>query len=406
MRRPQKIRNCYECGGSGTCIECNNSGKCEVCEGNGRCYECDGDGDCPKCAECEVCGGDDICPECHESGKCIECEGSGLCPECEGKNPDCVECGGSGNCVDCDGSGVCDTCDGDGDCPRCSDCPVCGGNDVCPECRGSGKCIECEGFGHCPNCEGERECPECDGTGRIISELVSFHDVLRYTLPLQKDGLREKFDIHVSLGYFKSYLDTFEDFLVDKAVDVRAYLEDDEFFVNIDKTAFETYLDNLTLKQYFPNLFRQTFFVATFSLIEAELKDICKRFRDLDKPTLSNEESIQPEHNGNDKNSLTKLRGCIVKEAKIIFPDSRQWQAIHNCRRLRNCIIHHQGRFDATPKKLKQYISHQPNLTIESGFIIIHKGFCHEVIETIDTFFNQLEEAIEKGSLIARHNQK
>lgn len=394
------IQDCSVCNGSGECPECHNSGSCIECEGTGLCPECNGSGECPECSdrpECPICGDEEICVECKGSGKCVECEGSGICPECKGANSDCLECGGTGKCANCAGEGDCPQCEGDGECPECSDrpeCPVCGGDEVCPECRGTGKCVECEGSGICPECDGDCECYECEGTGRFVTEVRSFLEPLRDVLDDVKKyaPISRTQGINFSLDYFESYLKVFEDFLEKEAVEIEEFYKTSQLYELTQREALDIYLENLNY--YFPNLFRHSFFVATFSLIEKNLEDLCINI--CTKHNLPSYNDFVQEKNGN---TLDKARKYLVHIAKVEFPNNREWQELKNFSKLRNCVVHRQGYLDISGCDryiVDDYIPKQRDLKIGlNGEIVLERNFCQHAIETIRSFFNRLDALVK-----------
>jgi hypothetical protein len=185
--------------------------------------------------------------------------------------------------------------------------------------------------------------------------------------------------------------------LTREVISIQDYLEDGNFFHDeSEKAAFERYLE--ALNNYFSNRFRQSFFLDTFSLLETGLKDTCEHVHKIYQ-VASLDEFLDKDKKR--RSTLDKFKVYLIKEAKIKFPFSQEWQGIKRYNGLRNCIAHQQGRLN--PDKdgnLRKYILRQPNLNIVSDSVVFHNElFCQDVIKTIRTFFDQLEEAIKARKL-------
>jgi hypothetical protein len=152
------------------------------------------------------------------------------------------------------------------------------------------------------------------------------------------------------------------------------------------------------LEDIFPNILRRSFFVTIYSLIEMQLNEICrKQERTKGLPVPLEKVKKPPDQ------SIRRAKEYLVGVAKIRFPESSEWDELLKYQKLRNCIVHNEGRLESLPKKyeedkeeLKQYISRNSNLALapDDGEIIFHKGFCEEVLQVSYKFFTDLFAAL------------
>jgi len=230
-------------------------------------------------------------------------------------------------------------------------------------------------------------------------------------------GIPTGWDIRV--GYYSGYLSSLEKFLENEAktlderydAEVRKAIEDKERIICGDYTlpgqlseeelgALEYYFGEACreLEDIFPNILRRSFFVAIYSLIEAQLNEICyeqERTKELPWP-------LEKVKKAPDR-SIQRAKVYLMDVAKIRFPESSEWEELMKYKKLRNCIVHNEGRLEGLPKKyeevkeeLKQYISGNPNLALKphDDEIIFHKGFCEEVLQVSRRFFTKLFAAL------------
>jgi hypothetical protein len=189
-------------------------------------------------------------------------------------------------------------------------------------------------------------------------------------------------DVHFWLGYFEQYLAAMERCLEDESATIR------ERYRDIPRER-----DNVleALEGFFPDILRKSFFVAAYSLAEAELNERCRSVQKKDKLSLSLSDISG--------RGIKRARKYLEKVAGITFPDSLKpvWDELNNYRKLRNCFAHNQGWLRPNNRDddhlRKQYIpSHQQHLYLEGDEITLRRGFCEEVIKTMRTFFQQLDK--------------
>jgi len=236
-------------------------------------------------------------------------------------------------------------------------------------------------------------------------------------------GIPTEWDIRVH--YYSDYLSSLEQFLENEArtLDERYDAEAQKIITegkNKKRTSrsehtlspqlneIELELDALAdslgerrreLEDIFSNILRRSFFVAIYSLIEAQLNAIChdqERAKGLES---SVEDLTEPDK------GIGRARKYLVNEARIRFPDSPEWNKLRGYQKLRNCIIHNEGRLGSGHKnheRARKYLKeefipqHYPKLEWKQfdDEIIFHKGFCEEVLQVSRRFFTKLFAAL------------
>lgn len=202
---------------------------------------------------------------------------------------------------------------------------------------------------------------------------------------------------------------------IDMGINIfRVYVEDYELYYekrlnNYDPLSEEYLIE----KDIFTNKFRPSLFIMFYSFIEEKLELICYTF--------------QYRYNLNDKvidakmkrdgNLLQKLRGYLINNCSINFPNNNNWIIINTVyNRLRNNIVHNAGKMPELPKIntksskkmqieyikklsdiniLKIYINKNPSLIRIDNLkrFNLSKEFLFEVINTIESFFNEFLHA-------------
>jgi hypothetical protein len=80
-------------------------------------------------------------------------------------------------------------------------------------------------------------------------------------------------------------------------------------------------------------------------------------------------------------------------EAFWNFPsDSPEWKEIQNIRRLRNCIVHNQGKCSGDKyKDLKDYIAQNSvTLSLYGDEIVLSRKYCEQALRAVGKFIQRL----------------
>lgn len=199
------------------------------------------------------------------------------------------------------------------------------------------------------------------------------------------------------LDHLRSYIKSFERSLEDKSTATEDQIDSLVPYRDEGDYALATHLDDLLveLTDFYPNILRRALVLAVYSLVEVELKTKChyeEKQKQLPKSFM------KMKVRGRNLSFLEKAEKYLIEEAKNEFPKTPEWTEIDNYRKLRNCIIHNQGTLTLSDNDQflrNVYIPRHPQyLEIAFGLygyeVILHRGFCGEVIDTVDTFFQQL----------------
>lgn len=137
----------------------------------------------------------------------------------------------------------------------------------------------------------------------------------------------------------------------------------------------------------FVKILRSSCFVICYSAIERQLMSICEERQDKHTMKLKDVKG--------DGIELAQI--YLKKQIGIDFPDQAEaWMKIQDYRQVRNIIVHNQG-FIAekhlNEKKFQDILRRHPDLAIDKeslNELTISDSFCFEVIDTMQTFFNDL----------------
>ena len=219
---------------------------------------------------------------------------------------------------------------------------------------------------------------------------------------------------NIRVHYYSDYLSSLEQFLENEArildelydAEVQKAIESKERINCGDYTlpgqlseeesgALEYFFEESlrALENIFPNILRRSFFVAICSLIEMQLNEICrKQERTKGLPVPLEKVKKPPDQ------SIRRAKEYLVGVAKIRFPESSEWDELLKYQKLRNCIVHNEGKLKGMRKQddkeeLKQYIEDSHDflaLNLDGDEIIFRKGFCEKVLQMSHGFFTDL----------------
>lgn len=201
------------------------------------------------------------------------------------------------------------------------------------------------------------------------------------------------------LDELKKYLDITEKYLQKAKAEFEAWSDErvKELPAEQRQEFYDFYYDEYwQYAEKFPRILRNSFLVATISLLEYELNVICNR--------LKKKHDIRINLSDLKGDTLERTRK-YCQNAGLELPDNNTtWQDIKHYYKVRNCIVHtnglvmelqHKDRKELIPYLNSRRIISQDTIKQE---IALTKQFCEEVIETIQTFLVELEKSINSGS--------
>lgn len=181
-------------------------------------------------------------------------------------------------------------------------------------------------------------------------------------------------ELEHQLEFFTNYFETLRASL--NSIETDDNPLDDELFSNQE-------IDEFT------NLMRSSFFVSLYSYLEARLNNECRESQ-IENPQIK---LLLDDIQGA---GINRVKTYLVKVLHTEFPfdDDPNWEQIQWFSKIRNCIVHNEGKVRDRDKDLKKYIKNQPELRCEMFFgneyVILEEGFCEKAIAVIGAFLRSL----------------
>jgi len=211
--------------------------------------------------------------------------------------------------------------------------------------------------------------------------------------------------------------------------ELEEYLNMTEKYLRIAKSHFETSanerakelsaanpdlradeIDDILSNEYwdyaetFPRIFRSSFFVSAYSLLEHKMAFICRQ--------LQEDKGLPLSWSDLKGNTLEQFKlYCKLADLELSY-NSETWQEIQHYCMLRNCIVHNRGLVHGArqERELQAYASRKNIVedlfvglsTRSQPQIALTAEFCKEVTKTIWAFLSKVLEVYE----LQRQNQK
>jgi hypothetical protein len=191
-----------------------------------------------------------------------------------------------------------------------------------------------------------------------------------------------------NISNHKEYLVEIEGFLKSERMAQRATHID-------DLDLWDEVMDDrlIMLGHFYPDMLRKSLFLALYSLAETELRTICRHVEKRDKLSLSLNDIFAR------GGFISKIRKYLEKLAFISFPGTLEWTELENYRKLRNCVVHNQGKLTSSgdDKYLRNtYVPSQyPYLSTDDDQVVFHQGFCEKAFDVFDACIHQLCVALD-----------
>ncbi len=206
------------------------------------------------------------------------------------------------------------------------------------------------------------------------------------------------------LDELKKYLDITEKYLQKAKSDFEAHLDEQRKKLSTTNLS-PIELDEISdfygdeywrYSERFPRILRNSFLVSAISLLEYEMNIICNRLKKTQNIRIN----------------LSDLRGDTLERIRKYFQNAGfelpfnnpTWQKIKYYSKVRNCIVHTNGLTNELQykdrKELLPYITRNGIISQDTikQEIALTEQFCKEVVETIQTFFVELEKNINLKS--------
>lgn len=210
-----------------------------------------------------------------------------------------------------------------------------------------------------------------------------------------------RYDVSASIEMLDVYISDVEK-QVDKSADnfkidseeivIEAVREDEPpNFITVHKGLDDGTWDlSAIFLDYFPNLQRRSALITLFAFFEHELNKLCALFKATESYRLSFKDLAG--------NGIERARTYLNKVALVDLTDPpRQWSDVRNIQRLRNLIVHADGRFpqcgETDRSSLRKYVEVNEFLTGDRE-IALRAGYLKYALTCFDAYFQQVDRAI------------
>jgi hypothetical protein len=144
-------------------------------------------------------------------------------------------------------------------------------------------------------------------------------------------------------------------------------------------------------EQVFPSNIRYSFIVLMHIFFETRLKDACDEISKRRNLTLT-----ESDLNGS---SIERANKFLDKIAGIKVKDHHTWQWLKDLQKIRDCIVHTNGRVSLSRDKnhIVSLCRKGKGLSINGESLIIEKSYCSNSIKVIKIFFKHLFDSAGFG---------
>lgn len=141
---------------------------------------------------------------------------------------------------------------------------------------------------------------------------------------------------------------------------------------------------------YFPSLQRRSALITLYSFFENELEKLCERIRTQEKLRVK----------------VTDMTDSGVKRSVLFLDkaagintglDSNAWELIQDIKRIRNLVVHADGRLldDRGERKKKESAIVEKDPLLEGDEeVLLRDGYLAEVLKAFDEYFNIIDKGI------------
>jgi len=175
---------------------------------------------------------------------------------------------------------------------------------------------------------------------------------------------------------FRHYIEVMEEFL---EAEERSYLE--KARKASEHWEFQHASSEAELRNHLVPILRASIFTSLYSFLESRFNWVCLQRKGQD---------IRLDLKQISGKGITRARTYWTKVLRLELPEDPLWQRLQGYSLVRNCLVHRGGEVSADDTKLRGYISKNPNLGLPADVIVIHQGFCEEVLGSIEAFLHQL----------------
>jgi hypothetical protein len=196
-----------------------------------------------------------------------------------------------------------------------------------------------------------------------------------------------QYDASFSVDLMIGFVDGVEKQATESIANYKATQHTADGHQGLDRESWD--LENI-FEEYFPSLQRRSAFLTVWSYLEHQLDQLCLFYQSEKKFRLS---FMDLSGQGIDRSTayLEKVGGLQGLKA------SEEWDALKTLQRIRNVIVHGDGKLrDHKGKPKNELIADMKKVGFLTGDeeILVAEGFLSQVIHTCDNYFRLIEKAV------------
>lgn len=230
---------------------------------------------------------------------------------------------------------------------------------------------------------------EYERTAKLEAEVQDYHRQIEEVETQLENRTEEEIDA-ANEKALREYENSWIDGFYRSTYDPDEYYKSPYYELEIANVYFLEQQFELEITLNFPNILRRSFFVNLYSFLESTLMQKCHDLERKDVQTLLLKEIAGK--------GIQQAMTYFIKVQGIPFSlgESSQWEKIRHYQRLRNCIVHNEGKLDERTSerpKIESFVAKEPGLSLSDGEVVLGADFCSEAIDVIETFLVQVLRA-------------
>jgi hypothetical protein len=141
----------------------------------------------------------------------------------------------------------------------------------------------------------------------------------------------------------------------------------------------------------FPSKIRYSFVVLLYIVLETRLRAVCDE--------ISKRRSLELRESDLKGASIERAKAFLEKVATLPSGDRMAWQWLRDFQKVRDCIVHTNGRIERSRDKdrLNHLCNENMGLSSEAGSLMIERHYCTKMIEITKSYFGRLFDSAGFG---------
>jgi hypothetical protein len=141
----------------------------------------------------------------------------------------------------------------------------------------------------------------------------------------------------------------------------------------------------------FPSKIRYSFVILLYIVFETRLRAACDE--------ISKRRSLELRESDLKGASIERAKAFLKKVAKLPSGDQMIWQWLSDFQKVRDCIVHTNGRIEESRDKdrLNHLCNENVGLSSEAGSLMIERHYCTKMLEIAKSYFRHLFDSAGFG---------